>query len=511
MNNQLSLKLNQKLSSLLDSYKTLKMILMPNLSDDQKFFMKSIIDIILFQIRFFIRIAATKEQKIIFDLLNYNNQVLSQKITSFYDHFNTNKSNKKETNPIKISENKKFLEFNLNDKITVNENLNKINAKSSVIKINKSMKFIKIKEKSKKHVNKNNSNNILKYNEDYNTDDKQLITQNNNKDDFLSNDKFNNNVNIRNYINAKVNLQKNENRNLIDDNDFIGLTSIRNKESEIFENDKEKTFTKKTNNISNYSNKNYNTMCPTARLVKKLNKIRINTKTLRNNKSYNNLKTKNHISDRVLCKTISKNNKSNNNNSSNNNNDSFRRFSLDEFLIPYNLKNAKKDNKEKLYLTKEGKILLNDHQKNIIEKYVNKCASKGKTNLVSKKFSKDKTQSVKNFHINENISYDEKEAVELLNLLPSSLQKTIDYFINKKCNSFLYSVIMKACHKTIDNYNELERKEKNFGKKKSRNKDNIDSLVMSVKSISSFKPYQKRTFDTEANNYTNINKTVENF
>lgn len=46
------------------------------------------------------------------------------------------------------------------------------------------MKFIKIKEKSKKHVNKNNSNNILKYNEDYNTDDKQLITQNNNKDDL---------------------------------------------------------------------------------------------------------------------------------------------------------------------------------------------------------------------------------------------------------------------------------------------------------------------------------------
>ena len=175
------------------------------------------------------------------------------------------------------------------------------------------------------------------------------------------------------------------------------------------------------------------------------------------------------------------------------------------------MKNAKKDNKEKLYLIKEGKILLNDHQKNIIEKYVNKCASKGKTNLVSKKFSKDKTQSVKNFHINENISYDEKEAVELLNLLPSSLQKTIDYFINKKCNSFLYSVIMKACHKTIDNYNELERKEKNFGKKKSRNKDNIDSLVMSVKSISSFKPYQKKTFDTEANNYTNINKTVANF
>ena len=509
MNNQLSSKLNQKLNSLVDSYKTLKMILIPNLSEDKNFFMKSFLDIILFQIQLFIRIVTIKEQKKAFDLLNYNNQVLSQKITAFYDHFNSSKSDNKETDPMKISENyKKFLEFDLNDKIIINDNFNKINVKSPEIKKHKSMGYIKIKETAKKKENNNNYN-ISKHNDDYNTDDNNLwqctTTRNNKKDNFISSDKNNKkikNINIRNYLKTKENLQNNQAS--MSDNDFMNFTTIGYRESKILEDDNEKTLTQTNNNAPN---KDYFiSICATNRLIDRLNKKSISKKTSPNNKSNNNIKTNNNISDRLLSNTISRNNKSKNN--INNFNGFGSYFSIDEFLIPCNSKNTKKNNNEKLYLTKEGNILLNDHQKDLIEKYVNKCVLNESINLLSNNISNNKIKPIKNSFVNENITEDDKEVLELLNTLPTSFKKPIDYFITKKRTLFLNSGIFKACHKAIDNYKELEGKEKIFSKKISRNKSNVGKLITTAKSTTNVKQKNKKFFDTETNDNININQTV---
>ena len=330
--------------------------------------------------------------------------------------------------------------------------------------------------------------------------------KNNKKDIFISNGKNKKKFNFKNFLKTKENLEKNINQIIINDNDIVAAGY---KESKIIEDDKEKTFTQNNNIISKYPEKdNYITVCSTNRLVNRINKKGISTKSSPNNKSCNNIKTKNKISNRLLNNTIYRHYKSKSIYNNINNYGSY--FTLDEFLIPYNSKNPKKNNNEKLYLTKEGNILLNDHQKNLIEKYVNKRVLKGGMNTVSKKNSKNKINTMNNVNSKINATENENEVLKLLKILPDSIQKSIECFINKKHFSFLNRGIFKACQKAIDNYKELEEKEKIFSKKTARNKSNDEKLLKLSTSFSNIRSFKKKFFDIEINSNMDINKTIMN-
>ena len=73
------------LNNLLSSYNTLKLILSPNLSENNIHFMNSVIDVIISQIKVFLELLNLTELQKIFDLLNINNQNLSKHIAALYE------------------------------------------------------------------------------------------------------------------------------------------------------------------------------------------------------------------------------------------------------------------------------------------------------------------------------------------------------------------------------------------------------------------------------------------
>ena len=80
-------KINPKaiLNNLLSSYNTLKLILSPNLSENNIHFMNSVIDIIISQIKIFLELLNLTEPQKIFELLNINSQNLSKQIAALYE------------------------------------------------------------------------------------------------------------------------------------------------------------------------------------------------------------------------------------------------------------------------------------------------------------------------------------------------------------------------------------------------------------------------------------------
>ena len=83
---QLSKKnINKNLENLLSSYKSLEIILSPNLSGEHIIFMKYIIDIIISQLKIFSELLNINEEQKIFELININNQNLSKKIINLYE------------------------------------------------------------------------------------------------------------------------------------------------------------------------------------------------------------------------------------------------------------------------------------------------------------------------------------------------------------------------------------------------------------------------------------------
>ena len=80
-------KINPKaiLNNLLSSYNTLKLILSPNLSENNIHFMNSIIDVIISQIKIFLELLNLTEPQKIFELLNINSQNLSKQIAALYE------------------------------------------------------------------------------------------------------------------------------------------------------------------------------------------------------------------------------------------------------------------------------------------------------------------------------------------------------------------------------------------------------------------------------------------
>ena len=174
-------------------------------------------------------------------------------------------------------------------------------------------------------------------------------------------------------------------------------------------------------------------------------------------------------------------------------------FSLDEYLKPYN---GIKNTKEKFFLTKRGKDLINKKQKFILEDYSNNYSNnylfdeesinkktertyrqnnrgyigsplnnEYKKNLKLNKGKNNKKLLSKNSKIN----YDLDDKNEFIKISPSSFQIPIDdFYLRKKKASLFDRSIFRICHRVIDNYKELEDKEDIFTfKNKSKSKTKI--------------------------------------
>ena len=157
-------------------------------------------------------------------------------------------------------------------------------------------------------------------------------------------------------------------------------------------------------------------------------------------------------------------------------------FSLDEFLTPNINKNG-----EKTYLTKKGKVPINQKQKDILEDYINNYlfdeedtksySIESNKSPLHNKGIKEKIQDMKgkenkNYMIKgTTLRYNLNDVTELLQILPQSFKIPLDdfYFRKKKASIFDRS-IFKICHKVIDNYKILEGKEDIFQFKRSKSK-----------------------------------------
>jgi hypothetical protein len=157
-------------------------------------------------------------------------------------------------------------------------------------------------------------------------------------------------------------------------------------------------------------------------------------------------------------------------------------FSLDKFLTPYNKKG------ELMFLTKEGKVLINKKEKDILEDYINNHLfenenDKNKTerkrenksnyniyniipiiNNTKEKMASIKGQKNKIFRSkNTQIKYDLNDLNQLFKKFSFSFQVPIDDFLLKnKKTSLLDKSIFKVCKNILDNYQELENKEDIF-------------------------------------------------
>ena len=76
---------DEKLENLLNSYNTLKSILLPNLNENNNLFMNSLIDLISSQLKIFVEILNLNEPQKLYEKLNYNNQNLSKQIAYLYE------------------------------------------------------------------------------------------------------------------------------------------------------------------------------------------------------------------------------------------------------------------------------------------------------------------------------------------------------------------------------------------------------------------------------------------
>ena len=175
---------NSKFETLLNSYTSLKSILSPNLTENNNIFMNSLIDLIISQIKIFLKLLSFNHEKKIFKLITSNNQELSKQIASLYE-------------------------------LAKNQTNNKISLNST----------------SKK--NRNEYNKIFNQKESYTIEEKRESFQGN-KSDNLDNFDFNNkteskegDIDKENYTkekNTDINIDKN--KNTINDNDQSDLNKI---------------------------------------------------------------------------------------------------------------------------------------------------------------------------------------------------------------------------------------------------------------------------------------------
>ena len=491
MDNELHILLNQRFNILLNSYKTLKIILIPNLPNDKNSFMKMFFDIILSQLNLFMRISTLKDQKKIFDLINNNIQLLSKSIQSFFNLFsNSNNTSTEETSK------GKYLEFNYTTSNNAILPKNPTNIKkSNVIKPQK--------------MNKNKSFEPLKFRfTEINTCNPFNTTQydNNIKDSFTYRNTYKK-ISISSNKNSK-----NKNNNIKKNETY----SVLYRKPKMLQDDQNK-------NLFNMSTlpkgKTYLSACPTNRSMKSLH---INNYTPKITQSYTNIKNFCKISRKITPQTINenKNDKSKKNLSLSKN--LSEKFSLNDFLTLCKPKDP--NDTEKLYITKDGNIIITENQKNVLEKYINKCVNEmfSSSNKIPRNknadslkniFSHLKRNSSKKMHFNDNSlnnGVNNETVQKLLNSLPKSFQKVIEDYIRKKRETYYNKYIFNGSHNTVyKNYEtKLKIKKKNESKNKSRYKNNSDKIfVIKTEPAPTLRRVKtKRIFDTDPNLTVNNTK-----
>ena len=146
-------------------------------------------------------------------------------------------------------------------------------------------------------------------------------------------------------------------------------------------------------------------------------------------------------------------------------------FSLDAFLVP---QEGKGD--EKLFFTKNGNVLINKNQKDILEDYVNNYLFEEddvrrtgtEKSIKDKLINNIKSKKNKKFVIKGTSKhYNLKDVTDVLQILPTSCNGHIDdFYLRKKKASMFDRGIFKICHRVIDNYKKLEGKENIFNYKR---------------------------------------------
>ena len=519
---------NAKLDYILNSYNSLKLILIPNLNEKNIIFMNSIIDIIISQLETFIELLYINETKKIYELLNINNQNLSKQIAGIYEDIKLNKYsvnsstdkdkidsqiylNKKESDLLEQQKesfsiinssnynkyndndvnNTKKKEINKKDKIKAKDkNINKLKEKEKLIQNLKELekeKSKEIREKARILIRKKNSktklNNCSKLTKNSQQSEIKSIISNNSssKTEIASKNLCNNRFETEEKI-TKINDYK---FRYISPFKLINKTNYNSK-GHLKENDKKFKRSKTQLYESLLGIDPNGNMLPmnvsisfTNRLldrIKKPSKKKKNESIQMVLEDNNNLKGyRNYQNNNYTPKTeINKSNKIFNKNED--------YFSLDKFLTPYNKKG------EQMFLTKEGKVLINKKEKDILEDYINNHLfenenDKNKTerkrenksnyniyniipiiNNTKEKMASIKGQKNKIFRSkNTQIKYDLNDLNQLFKKFSFSFQVPIDDFLLKnKKTSLLDKSIFKVCKNILDNYQELENKEDIF-------------------------------------------------
>lgn len=464
---------NAKLDYILNSYNSLKLILMPNLNEKNIIFMNSIIDIIISQLEVFIELLYINETKKIYELLNMNNQNLSKQIAGIYEDIKLNKYsvnsstdkdkidsqiyfNKKESDLleqqkesfsiINSSNHNKYADsdgnntrkkdINKKPQIKVkdkdkNKNINKLKEKEKLIQNLKELekeRSREIREKArillKKKNSKNQFTNCSKLTKNSQQSEIKSIISNNSssKTEIASKNLYNN----RNETEGKI----------TEINDYkyryvspFKLTNKSNYNSKVNLKENEKKFKRSKTQLYESLLGIDSNMLPmnvsisfTNRLldrIKRPNKKKNNKSIQTTLEDNNNLqKYRNYQNNNYTPKTeIGKTNKI-----FNLKNDDY--FSLDKFLTPFN------KGGEQMFLTKEGK-LINKKEKDILEDYINNHLFENDKNKTERKCQSKSNYNIYNIIPITNNSKEKMTSIkEQKNKIFSSKKPPIKYDLN---------------------------------------------------------------------------------
>ena len=138
------------------------------------------------------------------------------------------------------------------------------------------------------------------------------------------------------------------------------------------------------------------------------------------------------------------------------------KFSLDDFLIPCN--NSK--NGEKLFLFRAGRVIINNTQKEYLERIIGKSIISPEKNNNKKydhelKYKKGKIEWGKEEQ--KNLGCTTKEMKEIIKLIEESLQNPVNLKIKNKQASIIDNEL-QAARDVISNYKKIKKKEKIFTK-----------------------------------------------
>ena len=536
--------MDQKYEMLLNSYNSLKIILSPNLNDDQINFMNEIIELIKTQINFYRKLTASNDPKEFFEMLNLNNQNLSKEIKRLFDHFINivsnsarNSSNQKIDQELTISNGNN----GKNEKDLINNNISKIKVKMQPkLNINEDKKLISnLMNANSISVNSRYAN--LEEKTEEIPKEKKIYIKNKSKDYFSSGNKSlkfspdnaakrdnNNNTNILN-TSSKNKMEK---KNLFIKNDIQkkpikinlfdkNLSNDYNNEncSEYFGNyytqECANSLNEKINNESEishqmFANSTVNNLRNSAEIPQKIEKKNIFFRKLSDNTYSNSLtqkpknqnsvnliisikhtnrlnnyltnrKNKNLVKNEIVINEVIDDITNNKNNSGKgkhiikktnsipnkksnglNKSKTKNKFSLDDFLIPCN--NSK--NGEKLFLFRAGRVIINNTQKEYLERIIGKSIISPEKNNNKKydhelKYKKGKIEWGKEEQ--KNLGCTAKEMKEIIKLLEESLQNPVNLKIKNKQASIIDNEL-QAARDVISNYKKIKKKEKIFTK-----------------------------------------------